>query len=129
MNGEERRSCPRSGHKGESLCSFQRNGPKNGVDRVKAGLHGGTKRPVLVRDAESVCLPDEPGGLYLSAHAVFAGIDRGAGLAVGLAAALGFALVPVLLAFSHSKFAFHPPIFEVEPGGDERMSLDLRLRK
>lgn len=52
---------------------------------------------------------------------------RGAGFAVGFAAALGFALVPVLLAFCDGQFAFHPAVAEVEPSGDERMPLDLRL--
>ena len=51
----------------------------------------------------------------------------GAGLAVGFAAALGFALVPVLLALGHGQLAFHPSIAEVKPRGDERMPLDLRL--
>jgi len=53
--------------------------------------------------------------------------DSGPGLAVGLAAALGFALVPVLFAFGDSQFALDPPIAEIKPGGDERMSLELRL--
>jgi hypothetical protein len=38
----------------------------------------------------------------LAAHAVFAGVDGGAGFTVGFAAFLGFALVPVLFAFGES---------------------------
>jgi len=60
-------------------------------------------------------------------HAVLAGVHGGAGFAVGFAAALGLALVPVLLAFGHGQLALHPPMAEVEPGGDERVALDLRL--
>ncbi len=58
---------------------------------------------------------------------VLVGFDGGGGFAVGFAAALGFALVPVLLAFGEGQLALHPPFAEVEAGGDERMSLDLRL--
>ena len=64
---------------------------------------------------------------WLSAHAVFAGVDGGAGFAVGFAAALGFALVPVLLALGDGQFALDAAVAEVKPGGDERMTLDLRL--
>ncbi len=60
-------------------------------------------------------------------HAVLAGVDGGAGFAVGLAAAFGFALVPVLLALGHGQLALHPSVAEVKPGGDERVALDLRL--
>jgi len=63
-----------------------------------------------------------------TAHAVFAGIDGGAGFAIGLAAAFGLALVPVLLALGHGQFAFDPPVAEVKTGGNERVALDLRLR-
>ncbi len=59
--------------------------------------------------------------------AVLAGVDGGAGLAVGLAAALGLALVPVLLALGQGQFALYPPVAEIKPGGDERVPLDLRL--
>jgi hypothetical protein len=62
-------------------------------------------------------------------HAVLAGVDGGAGFAVGLAAAFGLALVPVLFALGHGQFALHPPVAEVKPGGDERVTLDLRLRE
>ena len=64
---------------------------------------------------------------WLPPHAVLAGVDGGAGLAVGLAAALGLALVPVLFALGDGQFALHPPVAKVKPGGDERMALDLRL--
>ena len=64
----------------------------------------------------------------LPPHAVFAGIDGGAGFAIGLAAAFGLALVPVLLALGHGQFAFDPPVAEVKTGGNERVALDLRLR-
>lgn len=63
----------------------------------------------------------------LPAHAVFAGVDGGAGLAVGFVAALGFALIPILLAFGDGQLALDAAITEVEAGGDERMTLDLRL--
>ena len=63
----------------------------------------------------------------LSAHFVFAGVDGGAGFAVGFAATFGFALVPVLFALGDGQFALDPAISEVKAGGDERMSLDLRL--
>src|SRR6185437_9151369 len=53
--------------------------------------------------------------------------DGGSGFAVGFAAALGFALVPVLLAFRYCQFALDAAMAEVEAGGDERMSFDLRL--
>ena len=53
--------------------------------------------------------------------------NRGAGLPVGLAALYGFALVPVLLAFGHGHLAFHTTVAEIKPGGDERMTFDLRL--
>ena len=53
--------------------------------------------------------------------------DGGSGFAVGFAAALGFALVPVLLAFGDGQFALDPAVAEIESGGDERMSLELRL--
>ena len=63
----------------------------------------------------------------LAVAAVLAGVDGGAGFAVGLAASLGFALVPVLLALGQGQFSLHTPVAEVKPGGDERVSLDLRL--
>jgi len=61
------------------------------------------------------------------AAAMFIGVDGGAGFAVGLAAALGFSLVPVLFTLGQGQFALDTPIAEVKPGGDERVSLDLRL--
>jgi hypothetical protein len=64
-----------------------------------------------------------------AAHAVFAGVDGGARFAVGFTAALGFALVPVLLALGDGQFAFDAPIAEVKAGGDERVPLHLRLRE
>lgn len=60
-------------------------------------------------------------------YAVLIGIDGRAGFAVGFAAAFGFALVPVLFALGDGEFALDAAIFEIEAGGDERMSLDLRL--
>jgi hypothetical protein len=60
-------------------------------------------------------------------HAVLVGVDGGSGLAVGFAPALGFALIPVLLALGQRQFAFHPAVAEVKAGGDERVALDLRL--
>ena len=63
----------------------------------------------------------------LAPHLMFAQVDGGAGIAVGLAALFGLALVPVLLALGHGQFAFDPPVAEVKPGGDERVALDLRL--
>ena len=59
--------------------------------------------------------------------AVLAGVDGGAGFAVGLAAAFGFPLVPVLFALGKGQFALDASVAEVKPGGDERVSLDLRL--
>src|ERR1700751_4490381 len=53
--------------------------------------------------------------------------DGGAGFAIGFAAALGFALIPVLFAFGDGQLALHLAAAKVEPGGDERMTLDLRL--
>jgi hypothetical protein len=58
---------------------------------------------------------------------VLAGVDGGAGFAVGLPPLLGLALVPVLLALGNGQFALDPPVAEVKPGGDERVALDLRL--
>jgi hypothetical protein len=63
----------------------------------------------------------------LFAPAMLACIDGGSGVAVGFAALLGFALVPVLLALGQGKLAFHSAVTEVKPGGNERMTLDLRL--
>ena len=65
--------------------------------------------------------------LALFSHLVFAGVDCGPGVAVGFAALFGLALVPVLFAFGNGQFALYPPISEVKAGGNERMSLDLRL--
>ena len=62
-----------------------------------------------------------------TSHAVFAGVYGGAGVAVGFAALLGFALVPVLFALGDGQFAFDPAV-EIEAGGDERVAFDLRLR-
>jgi len=61
--------------------------------------------------------------------AMLAGVDGGAGLAVGFAALLGLALVPVLLTLGQGEFAFDAAVAEVEAGGDERMAFDLRLRE
>ena len=66
-------------------------------------------------------------GFGSAAASVFAGLDGGAGLAVGLAAALGFALVPVLFAFGEGELALDAAVAEVEAGGNERMTLGLRL--
>jgi len=59
---------------------------------------------------------------------MLAGIDGGAGFAVGFASFFGLAFVPVLLAFGYGEFAFDAAALEVKAGGDERMSFDLRLR-
>ncbi len=66
-------------------------------------------------------------GFGSAAASVFAGLDGGAGLAVGLAAALGFALVPILFAFGEGELALDAAVAEVEAGGNERMTLGLRL--
>ena len=63
----------------------------------------------------------------LAAHTMLTRVDGGAGLAVGFAAALGFPLVPVLFALGDGDFALYPAVAEVKPGGDERVTLDLRL--
>src|ERR1700745_272171 len=47
--------------------------------------------------------------------------------AIERASAFGFAPVPKLLSFSQCKFDFHPPVFEVDAGGDEGQSLCLGL--
>src|SRR5580704_13716970 len=57
----------------------------------------------------------------------FAVGDGGAGFAVGFAAALGFAFVPILFALGDGQFALHATITKVKAGGDERMSFELRL--
>jgi hypothetical protein len=78
----------------------------------------------------SVGTPEHPVGVEtpdLPSAAVFVGFDGGAGFAVGFAAALSFALVPVLLALGESQFALDAAVAKVKAGGDERMSLDLRL--
>ena len=68
--------------------------------------------------------------MYFSApHAVFAGVHCGAGFAVGFAAAFCLALVPVLLALSHGQLTLYPPVPKVQAGGDERVTLHLRLRQ
>ena len=50
-----------------------------------------------------------------------------AGFAVGFAAALGFALVPVLFALGDGQFALDPAITKIKAGGDERRPFELRL--
>ena len=67
------------------------------------------------------------GGQRLLRVLPFAVGDGGAGFAVGFAAAFGFALVPVLFAFGDGQFALDAAIAEIESGGDERMSFELRL--
>ena len=64
-----------------------------------------------------------PGRLVLAAAARYGG----SGFFVGFAAAFGFALVPVLFALGHGKFAFNSSISEIKASGDERMTLELRL--
>jgi hypothetical protein len=59
--------------------------------------------------------------------AVFIGVNGRTGIAIGFAAALGFALVPILFALGQRKLALDSPISEVKPDRDERVPLDLRL--
>jgi hypothetical protein len=55
-----------------------------------------------------------------------AGYGR-SGFLVSLAAAFGFALVPVLFALGDGQFALDAAVAEIKAGGDERKSLLLRL--
>src|SRR5271166_1568356 len=65
----------------------------------------------------------------LSPAPVFIRLNRRPRFPVGLPPPLRLPLVPVLLAFGQRQLALHPPLAEIEPGGDERMPLDLRLRE
>src|SRR4051794_5742432 len=42
-------------------------------------------------------------------------------------AALGLALIPLLFSLCQRQFDLHPPVFEVQPGRDERQTLLLRF--
>ena len=63
----------------------------------------------------------------LAPHAVFAGVDGGAGFPVCLTASLRLTLVPILLAFSDCQLALYTAVAEEKAGGNERVTLDLRL--
>src|SRR5581483_2109848 len=68
-------------------------------------------------DSSDACWPRETFG---SAGGFAGARDGFAGFAIGGAAALGFALVPELLAAGEGHFHFHPAVLKVHACGDER---------
>ena len=117
-------SDPRSASTLLSELPPMRQLPSGTRDGLKSPASGTGDRSILCKLAVL-----NPSLQTLSPHAVLIGVDGGPRLPVGFAPALGFALVPVLLALGDGDFALEPPVPEVKARGDERVTLHLRLRE
>ena len=129
-----RRGYPmKSRYFGSAEVRFARDDSIRGWERTKSNRRSFDSAAVrFAQDDKPIIgmkLRDKTQGVSapLPSPAVFAGVDGGAGFAVGFAALFGLPLVPILLALGHGEFALYPSVAKIEAGGDERVALDLRL--